>query len=281
MDSEMKGKICLVTGSNSGIGLETVVGLAHLGATVVMACRDSGKSRAALEEAGRRGAEDVHLMTVDLASQKSIRKFAQEFAARYPRLHVLVHNAGIVTYKRQLTADGLETQFAVNVVAPYLLTLLLRGPLRAAALSRVVLVASDSHRMGWLNWDNLQGEKRYVGLLQYGHTKLACVLLTQALAGRLAGDGISVNALHPGSVQTPMFEKATPKLLYPLVRRLLLTQEEGARTSLHLACAPQLAGVTGKYFKDCKETRPAGRALSEESAARVWEICGRLTGEQA
>ncbi|MEW6776081.1 MAG: SDR family oxidoreductase [Bdellovibrionota bacterium] len=277
----MKGKICLVTGSNSGIGFETVVGLARQGATVIMACRDSEKSRNALADAkNRSGSTDILLLSVDLSSQASIRKLADEFKANYKRLDVLLHNAGYVSYKKELSPDGIETQFAVNLLAPFLLSNLLLDVLQKSAPSRIVVVSSDSHRMGWLNFDNLQGEKRYIGLLQYGHTKLAVNLAMLELARRLEGTGVTVNCLHPGGVKTPMFENATPKILRPLLGYLLLTPEKGARTSLFAATAPELEGVTGAYLKNSKVAQASRRARNEKTARRVWDICARLTGLQ-
>jgi retinol dehydrogenase 14 len=190
----MKDKICIVTGGNSGIGKATVAGLAQRGATVVIACRDARKGKSALEEvSAKTGSNDLHVMQLDLASLESVRAFAVAFAAKFSHLDVLVANAGVMTAKRQITADGLEMNFGVNHVGHFLLTALLLPLLKASAPSRIVVVSSNLHPSGKLDFDDLAMEKGWSG--SYPRSKLANMLFVRALAKRLEGTGVVVNAL--------------------------------------------------------------------------------------
>lgn len=283
----VEGKTCVVTGGNSGIGLHTAIGLARQGARVAIVSRSRERGEAALQtiraslaaEVG--GDARVELVVGDLGSLASTRALADELLARYPALHVLVNNAGLWMTERRLTPDGLETTFAVNHLAPFLLTNLLLERLRASAPARVVNVSSEAHRRGRLDWDDLQAERGFGKVKAYCDSKLANVLFTRELARRLEGTGVTVNALHPGVVATNLAQHAPGPLRWAVERLgplLLLSPAQGARTSLHVATSPALEGVSGRYFKSCREVFPARAAQVDADAARLWAISARLAG---
>ena len=270
----MKGKICVVTGGNTGIGKATVVGLAQRGATVVIACRDVGKGRAALEEiAARAGASELHVMRLDLASLDCVRSFAAAFTARFTRLDVLVENAGVMTQKRQLTADGFEMNFGVNHVGHFLLTDLLLPLLKASAPSRIVVVSSNLYSSGKFDFDDIAMEKSWRG--SYPRSKLANMLFVRALAKRLDGTKVVVNGLHPGVISTNLArDYAAPIRL--MAKWFFKSPEQGARTSVYLASAPEVAEISGRYFADAKEKQPCAAALDDVLAERLWAETERL-----
>jgi len=277
----MKGKVCIVTGSNTGIGKETARGLARRGAHVVLACRDVGKAEAARKDiSASTGQSAVEVLPLDLASQASIRSFAARFAASHDRLDVLVNNAGVWTTTRSTTKDGIETAFGVNHVGTALLTQELLPLLRRSAPARIVVLSSALHYRGVMDWDDPQFERRKFSPIQaYNQSKLANVLFTKALARRLAGTGVTVNAVHPGLVMTELF-RAYPRLLVKLMSLFMKTPEQGAACSLHVATAPGLDGVSGEYFEDSK-TRPAARASRDEAAQdRLWTLTEALTARR-
>jgi NAD(P)-dependent dehydrogenase (short-subunit alcohol dehydrogenase family) len=270
----VKNKICVVTGGNTGIGKATVVGLAQRGATVVVACRDVSKGKAALEEiAAKAGASELHVMRLDLASLESVRSFAAAFTARFTRLDVLVENAGVMTQKRQLTADGLEMNFGVNHVGHFLLTELLLPLLKASAPSRIVVVSSNMHSSGKIDFDDIAMEKSWNG--SYPRSKLANMLFVRALAKRLDGTKVVVNGLHPGVISTDLArDYAAPVRL--MAKWFFKSPEQGARTSLYLATAPEVAEISGRYFADAKEKQPGAAALDDALAERLWTETERL-----
>src|ERR1700690_386777 len=199
----MQGKICLVTGANSGLGYQTALALAKMGAQVVMVCRNRAKGEAAQADIkAKSGNSAVDLLIADLSVQKSIRELAQTINAKYNRLHVLVNNAGLGFGKRGVTADGYEQTFALNQLGYFLFTALLLDLLKASAPARIVNVASEAETMGELNFGDLMGEKRYGGLRAYGVSKRANIIFTYELAQRLAGTGVTANCVHPGGVRT-------------------------------------------------------------------------------
>ncbi|HVR03369.1 MAG TPA: SDR family oxidoreductase [Polyangia bacterium] len=280
--SSMAGRICLVTGATSGIGRETALGLAERGATVILAGRDATRGRDAVAEIGRRtGRRDVELLVADLSSQAEVRRLAAELRARHDRLHVLVNNAAVITPKRSTTIDGLETQLAVNHLAPFLLTNLLLDVLKAGAPARIVNVASQVEGMAVLDFDDLGREKgRYERLDAYYQSKHANMLFTFELARRLAGTGVTANCLHPGVIGTNLLVafEGRPAPLRFLTRRGRPGPKEGAATSLFVATSPTLEGVSGRYFRDSAEARSSPRSLDAAVAARLWEVSEKLTG---
>ncbi|WP_239470098.1 SDR family oxidoreductase [Archangium violaceum] len=279
----MEGKVCLVTGATSGIGLETARALARQGATVVLSGRDPGRGEAALAEV-RRTVPDakLDLMLADLTSLGSVRKLAQGFQARYSRLDVLLNNAGLMLDRRKVTPDGFEATFATNHLAHFLLTHLLLDVLKASGPARVVNVASEGHRMGSLDFlDDLQAERGgYSGMRVYGNSKLANILFTRGLKRRLEGTKVTTNSLHPGVVRTGfgLNSEGITKHLVKLAAPFMLSAEGGARTSVFLASSPEVEGVSGRYFIKSKVARESKAAQSDEAAETLWRKSAELTG---
>ncbi|TET23297.1 MAG: SDR family oxidoreductase [Candidatus Stahlbacteria bacterium] len=278
--NEMKGKVCLVTGANSGIGKETALGLAKMGATVVMACRSKERGEAARLEIKREsGNTSVDLMLADLSSQSQIYRLAKEFKERYKRLDVLINNAGIGLAERAKSSDGIEMFFAVNHIAPFLLTHLLLERLKASAPSRIVNVSSFMHAwVNGLNLNELPGREKFFGIPAYTHSKLALLMFSYELARRLAGTGVTVNALNPGFVKTNVGHQVRGALR--IVRWVIfnvfraITPQEGAQTSIYLASSPEVEGVTGKYFSKQK----LKASYDREAWQRLWKVSEELTG---
>lgn len=281
MNQSMAGKVCLVTGATLGIGLVTARALAERGATVVAVGRNPERGQAALAEIKRRSGNDqVYLLLADLGSQAAIRQLAADFQQRFDRLHVLVNNAGALNMSRSLTVDGIETTWAVNHLAYFLLTNLLLDRLKASAPARIINIASDAQRSGQINFADLQGEKSYSGGRAYSQSKLANVLFTYELARRLEGTGITANCVHPGVVATG-FAKNNG-LLFRLGASILglftLSPEKGAETQIYLATSPEVEGVTGQYFVKQQAVRSAPASYDETVARRLWEVSEQMTG---
>lgn len=283
--NDMTGKTVVVTGANSGIGKETAIALAHMGALVVLAVRNATKGEAARKElCERSGRTDAEVMTLDLASFASVRAFAAAFLAAHDRLDVLVLNAGILVRRRLLTEDGHDTQFEVNHLSHFLLVQLLRDRLVASAPSRVVVVASDAHRSArrGLDFDDLEhAHRRYGGFSVYSHTKLANILFTRELARRLDGTGVTANSVHPGFVASNLAREGDAGVLGTVIstlgRPFARTAEQGAQTSIYVASSPQLDGVTGQYFANSAFAKPSQHGEDDAAAARLWEVSERLT----
>ncbi|MGU3545633.1 SDR family oxidoreductase [Methylobacterium sp. A52T] len=281
----MRGAVCLVTGATGGIGYETALGLARLGARVAMVGRDSGKLQACADRirAAVPGA-DVEPHRADLSAQAEIRRLAGTLRAAYPRLDVLVNNAGAIFDQRTLTVDGIERTWALDHLGYVLLTLELLDTLKDAAAAggkpRIVNVASAAHYRGHIDFDDVEGARRYRAMGAYAQAKLANVLFTYALARRLRDSGITVNAVHPGVVNTG-FAKNTGGLLgaaWALMRPLLITPEKGARTSLHVASDPGLDGVTGRYFSHSRPKVSSAESRDEAVQERLWALSLRQVG---
>jgi len=278
--SDLTGRICVVTGANRGIGRATAVGLARLGAGLVLVCRRQEDGNDAAAEVTGAGAAAADVVVADLSSQASIRKAAADITARHPRLHVLVNNAGVITRSRQVTGDGLEMQLAVNHLAYFLLTNLLLDPLRQGAPSRIVVVSSGSHQGGRIDFDALQSERRYEPIRVYSMTKLANLLFTYELARRLDGTGVTVNAVHPGVVATRLLADYLdlPVVGGTIARAFGAKPEKGAETSIYVAASPEVAGVTGAYFVGRHQSRSSTASYDEAAARRLWQASAELTG---
>lgn len=278
--ADMRGKRALVTGATDGIGKVTLLELARAGADVLGVGRDARKSAAVAQEVrAATGNAAVDVLLCDLTSQAQIRTLAAAVRARWPTLDVLVNNAGACFPDFRETVDGIERTFALNHLAYFLLTALLDGPLRAAPAARVVTVASNAHRGVRLDLDDPEGRAGYRGWRAYKCSKLANVLFAAELARRLEGTGVTSNSLHPGVVATSFFRN---RLFTGLKKRLVgwisITPEEGARTTLHLATSPEVAGVSGRYFVRCRPARPSGPARDRGTAERLWELSERMCG---
>jgi len=276
----MQGKICMVTGANSGIGKATALELAQMGATVVMVCRDRARGEEARSEITTKSRNNaVDLLQADLSSQQSIRQLVENFQHHYTHLHVLINNAG-ATFpgRRRETVDGLEMTFAVNYLAPFLLTNLLLDVLTASAPARIVNVSSDAQASGYIQMDDLQAEKHYRSA--YGQSKLAEVLFTYELARRLQGTGVTANCLHPGFVATNIGQNGVGSIGRSIVKlifsRLGISPEEGAKTSIYLASSPEIEGVTGKYFAKSIPVRSAPISYDETLQRQLWDESVKL-----
>jgi NAD(P)-dependent dehydrogenase (short-subunit alcohol dehydrogenase family) len=272
----MRGRVCLVTGATGGIGLATACGLARQGATVVIAGRSLERGRAAVERIKAEGGPDAEFLLADLSSQPDVRRLAEEFSRRHASLHVLVNNVGGLFLNGQRSPDGVEMTLALNHLGPYLLTRLLRDVLIASAPSRVVNVSSLAHLGARLELPDL----RFAGWRGYKRSKLANVLFTYELARRLEGTGVTANALSPGLVASDFGRnnRGPFRLVRPLVYAFAPGCESGARTSVHLAAAPDLEGVTGKYFTRCQPRRSSRASYDRAAQARLWELSASLTG---
>ena len=276
----MGGKVALVTGGTSGIGKATALALAAMGADVVVAGRDRGRGESAAEEIRAQTGARVDLALADLASQAGVRELAEGFRSRYDRLDVLVNNAGLVQSTRTETPDGLETTFATNHLAPFLLTNLLLDMLEGSAPSRVVTVSSEAERWGNIDFDDLQSKKRYRGFPVYGMTKLANIMFTYELAERLRGTGVTATCMHPGAVNTRFGANNTGPMtiLFRAFKPFMRTPEQGADTVIWLASSPDVEGVSGRYFADRKPLEPKKIANDPAARRRLWEESERLTG---
>jgi len=272
-------RTALVTGGSAGIGLETVRGLAARGYRVIFTGRSQERLASARADV-EASVVSPELLTLaaDFSSLAEVRRLALDVLDRAPRLDLLVHNAGVWHQERQLSQDGFEDTFAVNHLAPFLLTRLLEPRLRASAPARVVVVASRLHEgQRRLELAFLERPGRYRGLYVYGQSKLANVLFSNELSRRLADAGVISNALHPGDVATSIVrDSALLRLGIRIASPFLLTPRQGAETSLHCATSQSLAGVTGRYFKRSREARPAAAALDEGTARRLWELSERV-----
>jgi len=276
----MFGKTVLITGASGGIGKATAIGLAAMGANVAIIGRDRTRTEDAAAEIRNAGAGTVDPFVGDLSSQSEIRRLAEEARERLPRIDVLVNNVGGSWNTRHLTADGLEMTFAVNHLAPFLLTNLLLDRLTHSSPSRVVTVASGAHTNGRIDFDDLQGERSY-SQRAYGQSKLANVLFAYELARRQAGTSVTSNALHPGVVNTSFGSDdpgGTQRLLIPLVRPFMKTPAQGAATSVHLASSPELNNVSGRYFFNSRPKKSSSRSYDEAVAARLWRVSADLVG---
>jgi NAD(P)-dependent dehydrogenase (short-subunit alcohol dehydrogenase family) len=279
----MHGKVVVVTGSNTGIGLETAVGVAALGATTVLACRNTTKAEVAAKEVTQRTwNDDVHVVTLDLADLASVKHASEEVLSRWDRLDVLVNNAGGTWSERTLTAQGFEYTFGVNHLGPFYLTNLLLPRLREAAPSRIVNVTSVGHHFAskGMRFDDLQSEGRYDGMEAYCRSKLANVLFTRELARRLVGSGVTANAAHPGWVRSRFGMdgdlSGVMGLGIRLIRPLQISPARGARTSVYLATAPEVAGRSGTYWVRCRPGHVDRRAADVAAAARLWDESEKL-----
>ena len=285
MAGPLSGKIALVTGATSGIGFEASVKLAAMGATLVLVARDRARGEAAVAAVKKRSRSDaVSLMFCDFASLSQVRALAAGVMSSHPKLHILVNNAGSASPKREVTEDGIERTFAVNHLAPFLLTNLLLDLLKRSAPAKVINVASIEHRHGTLPFDNLQFEKGGYRITRaYARSKLANVLFTTELARRLAGTGVTANCLHPGAVATNIWSHASHapgyvRLVLPVAKLFMLSAEKGADTIVYLAANPEVEGLTGGYYERNRKVTPSPLARDHAIPKRLWDRSAALVG---
>lgn len=274
--ADLAGVVAVVTGATRGIGRPVAERLAALGARVVLPVRDPAQGEQVAEAIQQRNGH-AEVIRADLSSMASVRSAAEEIARRHPRIGLLINNAGVITRRREVTADGLERQFAVNHLAPFLLTVRLLGALRAGAPARIVNVSSGAHSGQRLDFDDLMSERDYRRDRVYSRTKLANILFTHELAQRLEGSGVTANAVHPGVVATGLL---SDYMGMPAGRRSFgSTPERGAEPIVYLAASPEVADISGRYFDRCTETRSSAASYDEAAARRLWEESERLVGQ--
>lgn len=275
----MKGKTVIITGATSGIGEVAAVRLAEQGARIVFTARDSARAQATMAKLRKAGSGADHAMHIaDLSTLAEMKRVGAELA-REPQIDVLVNNAGAMFNKRLETADGLEMTFALNHMAYFVITKLLLPKLKQGA--RIVTTASNAHRGAKLDFNDLQSRKGYAGFAVYSKSKLCNILFNRELARRIAGTGVTANALHPGFVATrfgdnsPGIMRTVFKVAKPLGA---ISPEEGAKTIIYLATSPSVAGTSGEYFYECEITTPTAEARNDADARRLWEISEQIAG---
>lgn len=280
----MSGKTVLITGATSGIGEVAARELAAKGAKVVLVGRSAAKCEATAAMIRQAtGNPAVEFLVADLSSQAEVRRLAAEIKTRYPRIDVLVNNAGAMISPRRESADGIEMTWALNHLGYFLLTDLLLDTLKASAPSRVVSVASDAHRMAsGIDWDDVEGKKSYSAWRAYSQSKLANVLFTRELARRLEGSGVTANCLHPGFVATNFAagRGLTFRIFQVGAKLFAITPEEGAKTTVYLASSPEVEGASGGYYSKCKLVTPTAAARDDEAARRLWDLSEAMVGRR-
>jgi NAD(P)-dependent dehydrogenase (short-subunit alcohol dehydrogenase family) len=280
--ASMTGKIVLITGGTGGIGKAAAMALASMGAKVGITGRDRARAEHAAAAITREsGNPAVDVFVADMSSQAQVRRLADEVLAAYPRLDVLLNNVGGFWANRHVTADGLEQTFAVNHLAPFLLTDLLLERLKESAPARIVSVSSGAQSLGRIDFDDLQGELAYSGQTAYNQSKLATVMFTYELARRLAGTGVTATTLHPGVVSTAFGSEDPSRIfrfLVPVYRPFMKSPKQGAETSIYLASSASVAGMTGMYFANRTSRRSNAASYDAEAAARLWRLSSELVG---
>lgn len=278
--NSMKDKVVMVTGANSGIGKAASLALAKMGATMVVVARNKERGEAARSEIIKESQNgSVDLLLADLSSLESVRQLAIDFQRKYSKLHVLINNAGLFNQRRHVTMDGYEDTFATNYLAPFLLTNLQLELLKASAPSRVINVSSVGHYNGHINFDDLNLEKEYGGWKAYGQSKLALILFTHELAKKLQGTGVTVNAVHPGTVATNIWSRPLGPVgfIMALPKLFMTTPKHGAETIVYLASSPDANGLNGEYLEKLKVKKSSDESYNEEVAQRLWDVSAKLT----
>ena len=277
MSDTLKGKIAIVTGANSGMGLATVEALSDKGATVIMLCRSEERGRKAIAKLTETKERDLDLILCDLGDYASIRNFTRSVKEKYPRIDILVNNAGFISLDRQETKEGVERQFGINHLGHFLLTTQLLDMMKSG--SRIVNVASGAHKVGKIHFDDINLKRHFNVITAYSQSKLANVLFTRELARRLKKRRITVNCCHPGAVATNIGidrETGFGKTVTGLLKPFFLTPEEGARTAIYLAVSDEVRNITGGYFYRCRIAESSKRSKSRKLAGRLFELSEKM-----
>ena len=288
--ADLHGKIVLITGANTGIGKETARALALLGATLVLACRDEKKSQKAIQELKVYTKNpNIEYMALDLSDLESVRTFAQNFKRKYSNLHILINNAGIMALpNRKTTKQGVEMQFGVNHLGHFLLTALLIDVMKKSSPGRIINLSSMAHKVGHINFDNLNSEKSYGSVSAYGQSKLSIVLFARELNKKLEHHQIKVVSIHPGVVNTELaryileiwYFKLIRYLIYPLYIFFHKTAWQGAQTSIYCAVCSHEELLRGGYYADCVIASTTNEAKNDDISRRLWERSEELIGQK-
>jgi NAD(P)-dependent dehydrogenase (short-subunit alcohol dehydrogenase family) len=276
----MSDKIVLITGANSGIGKAASLALAKMSAQVVMVARNKERGETARAEIVKEsGNSSVDLLLADLSSLESVRQLSREFQSKYRRLDVLVNNAGLFNQRRNVTVDGYENTFETNYLSSFLLSNLLLDLLKKSAPSRIINVSSLGHYNGHINFDDLNLEKNYGGWKAYGQSKLALVLFTHQLAKKLEGTGVTVNALHPGTVATHIWSRPLGPFgfIMTLPKLFMISPQKGADTIVYLAASDEAANISGEYLEKSRVKKSSDESYDDDVAQRLWEVSSKLT----
>ena len=280
----MKGKTVVITGGTSGIGEIAALQLAQMGARIVLVARDKSRAEATLARLRKRGPELAHTVHyADLTRLAEMKRVAAQIAAVEPRIDVLINNAGAMFGARRITQDALERTFALNHMAYFVVTKGLLERLAVAGDARIVNTASDAHRGATLDFGDLQSEHGFGAMKAYGRSKLCNILFTRELARRLQGSGITANCLHPGFVATRFGDQSGGLISHMiwLAKFLAISPAEGAKTIVHVASSPEVAGISGNYFYKCRATTPSPAAQDDPAASLLWERSAQLAGMKA
>ena len=273
----MTGKVCIVTGANSGIGYFGALGLAEMGAEIAMVCRNAERGEEAAEKIAKATGTKPRLYLADMGLMDDVRRVADELNTAYPKIHVLLNNAGVLMRHREENAEGRELTWAINHLGPFLLTNLLLDHIKAASPARIVNVASTAHKGGRINFEDLEAKQKFGMWPVYSQSKLANILFTKELARRLDGSQVTANALHPGVVATNLFTEAAG-FFAPIISLFLISPEVGAYTSVYLATSPEVDGISGKYFTRAAPAPTTAAARDMEVAGRLWQVSEQMTG---
>ena len=277
LTNDMTGKVCIVTGGNSGIGYFAALELAKMGAEVALVCRNAERGEEAAKKIAKATGKVARLFLADMGLMDDVRRVAGELNEAYAKIHVLLNNAGVLMRHREENAEGRELVFAINHLGPFLLTNLLLDHIKAAGPARIVNVASTAHKGGRINFEDLESKQKFGMWPAYSQSKLANVLFTKELARRLDGGQVTANALHPGVVATNLFTGAVG-FFAPIISLFLISSEVGAYTSVYLASSPEVDGISGKYFARAAPAPTAASARDMDVAARLWQISEQMTG---
>ncbi|XP_053553818.1 retinol dehydrogenase 12 [Bombina bombina] len=281
-DAKLHGKVVIVTGANTGIGKETARDLARRGARVILACRDVLRGEgAACEIRASTGNDQVVVRKLDLANTKSVKEFAENIHKDEKKIHILINNAGVMMCPYTKTADGFEMQIGVNHFGHFLLTYLLLDLLKQSSPARIINVSSLAHLFGAIKFNDIQSLKSYFSPGAYCQSKLANILFTRELARKLQGTGVTVNALHPGTVGSELTRHSIIlNSLWKLFSIFVKTPVEGAQTSIYCAVAEELENVTGKYFSDCRPAYVSSKGRNDADAKKLWDLSCNTLGIQ-